>query len=63
MKIEARTLDRRIPALKKLIDDTKEREVYLNMHLGHADDYKKGSLAVSLRWDVLEILVNNYINK
>lgn len=54
-----RSLQDVVRRLTKAVNQAKEREVELNRHLGHADDYCKGSLAVSLRWDDVAALLES----
>jgi len=45
--------------LTEAINEAKEREVKMNRHLGYADDHRKGSLVVTLRWDDAETLLES----
>ncbi len=45
--------------LTEAVNKAKEQEVEMNRHLGYADDYQKGSLAVTLRWDDVAALLES----
>ena len=38
---------------RALVDQAIENERKINVHLDHPEDYCMGSLAVSVRWDIL----------
>jgi hypothetical protein len=54
-----RSLQDVVRRLTEAVNKAKGLEVELNRHLGHADDYHKGSLAVSLRWDDVAALLES----
>jgi len=54
-----RSLQDAVLRLTKAVNEAKEREVKMNRHLGYADDYQLGSMAVSLRWDDVATLLES----
>lgn len=54
-----RSLQDVVRRLTEAVNEAKEREVKMNRHLGYADDHQKGSLAVTLRWDDVETLLES----
>lgn len=46
-----------IARLKESVENTRERELAINRHLGYPDDYQRGTLVVHIKWSELEELV------
>jgi len=46
-----------VTTLRAAVEDAKTREVALNRHLHHPDDYERGSLAIQIRWDVADAVL------
>lgn len=47
-----------IDLLRRRITVAKQQEIEMNICLGHPDDYMRGSQAVTVRWDVLELALS-----
>ena len=45
-----------VATVRKKIEESKAKELEINRHFGHADDYERGSMAVTMRWDTAESL-------
>ncbi len=54
-----RSLQNVVRRLTEAVNEAKEQEVEMNRNLGYADDHQKGSLAVTLRWDDVETLLES----
>ena len=52
------TVQALVKQLREAVEETKAREVEINRHLGRPLDEFAGSLAVSVRWDQLEKLLD-----